>query len=92
MSFEDELRLLRLKDKLFCSLRMLINHTPMSLIFIIDMFNVLIRKYQEDSQFLKHIQNQLCMPTNDSVQNIMNSLIACENYNLLYDLEAYVCC
>lgn len=89
-SFEDELRLLKIKDKLFCTLRMLINQPPASLIFIIDMFNVLIRKYQEDSQFLKHIQNQLSMPTNDSVHNIMNALIACENFNLLNDLETYI--
>lgn len=91
MSFDDELRLLQMKDKIFRSLRKHINDPPVNLIFIIDIFNVFIRKYQDDALFIKHIQTQLCSRSNDSVHNVMNSLISCYNYNLLNDLETYIC-
>lgn len=89
-SFDDELRLLHVKDKIFRSLRKHLNKPPISLVFIMEIFNVLIRKYQEDAIWIKHIENQLCSPTENSVHNIMNSLIASYNYNLLHDLQTYL--
>ena len=90
MSFDDELRLLQIKDKIYRSLIMHINQTNTSLYFIIEIFNVLMQKYPEDAVFIDHLRHHVCSPNNNSIHTIMNSLLTCYNYNLLNDLNLYV--